>query len=99
MKQDFKLIGFTDSKEVVNLEYLVQDARELDVQRHGKKYWCVLEDSRFADLFGLRLLEPYRWSDGSQVMFGWTDGQNVFDDVNTPIHADDLCVIMFKKER
>jgi hypothetical protein len=40
-------------------------------------------------------LEPYKWDDGEQVMYGWTDGQNVFDESSYPIHNDENCVTMF----
>jgi hypothetical protein len=41
-------------------------------------------------------LEPYKWDDGEQMMYGWSDGQNVFDESSSPIHLDKNCVTMFK---
>ena len=88
-------VGFVPSHRVGELTFDVQCKREPCCWYHGKKYWCFFEDSRWDDSHDLRLLEPYKWDDGEQVMYGWTDGQNIFDESYSPIHNDENCVTLF----
>ena len=90
------MIGFVPSHRVRELTFTIPDKREPHSWDHGKKYWCFFEDPSWGDRHDLRLLEPYKWDDGEQVMYGWTDGVNVFDESSSPIHDDGNCVKMFK---
>ena len=95
MKEQLMMIGFVPSHRVGELTFTIPDKREPYCWYHGKKYWCFFDDSRWDDSHDLRLLEPYKWDDGEQVMYGWTDGQNIFDESSSPIHDDENCVTMF----
>ena len=97
MKEQLMRVGFVPSHRVAELSFDVQCKREPLCWYHGKKYWCLFEDSRWDDSHDLRLLEPYKWDDGKDgPMYGWTDGLNVFDESSSPMHNDENCVTMFK---
>lgn len=75
-------------------ECTIQDKREDDIFNSSNWYWCLLQDIDFDDEFTIKKLMPYTCKtkdDG--ILYGWTDGLNVYDNIERPIHTDTLRVV------
>ena len=74
--------------------------REPEVRDSDVAYLCVLVDSRFKHEARLKVLYPYTCPDTDDkelILYGWTDGSNVYDHKERSIHEDRERVVAWKK--
>ena len=74
-------------------ECTIPDPREKGILLSPHKYFVLLENSKWEDQWEIRILQPYicRWK--RKILYGWTDGQNIFDSRERSIHLDDNAVV------
>lgn len=68
----------------------IPNEREPEVLDSKETFLCLLEDPQFEKQAYLRVLMPYTCvdPDTKEVLYGWTDGRNVFDHFEKSIHGD-----------
>jgi hypothetical protein len=71
----------------------IQDSREPEIFNGATAYWVLMKDKRFENEFTVKKLFPYIYRGADELLYGWTDWQNVFDNAENPIHYDDWQVI------
>jgi len=76
----------------------IQDDREPEIFNGNTAYWVLMKDKRFENEFTVMKLSPYVYRGDDELLYGWTDGQNVYDNAENPIHCDDRQVIGIHKE-
>jgi len=74
----------------------VKDSREEGIYNGNKSYWVLLKDKRFNE-YMIKQLKPYICIFEGETLYGWTDGNNVFDNKENSIHNDNLQVIGIAK--
>jgi hypothetical protein len=94
------LRGFDDTEFPVDL-CTIQNTREPEVFDSDPRvsYLCVLMDKRWPDRLELLTLRPYTAKDPEtkEILYGWTDGDAVFDHYERSIHRDDRRVVAWRK--
>ena len=75
-----------------------KDEREPDIFNGELPYWVLMKDFRFENEFTVMKLFPYVCHLEGEILYGLTDGQNVYDNNERPIHCDDRKVIGIHKE-
>lgn len=63
------------------------------------EYLCALANPLLHDQLELRVLRPYTAPElnNPEILYGWTDGINVFDHYKRSIHRDSCRVIGWRK--
>lgn len=74
-------------------ECSIQDEREEYIFNGKKQYWVLLKDNRFKNEYIIKKLYPYICIWEGKTLYGWTDGQNIFDNKEKSINNDHLQVI------
>jgi len=91
---------FTDFETKVFPESLctLTNAREPEVKDCPQRFLCVLVDERFPEECHLQTLHPYTCPDieDGSILYGWTDGNNVYDHFERDIHQDHQRVVAWK---
>lgn len=78
---------------------IIPNKREPDVRDSDVEFYCVLADPRFPEECQVKVLRPYTCPelDGAELLYGWTDGYNVYDHFERDIHDDFARVVAWKR--
>lgn len=70
----------------------LQNPRETGVRDSDRAFLCILHDPRGSGECRLKVLMPYTAEpldeDESDLLYGWTDGPNVYDHKEREVHGD-----------
>lgn len=74
-----------------------KDNREENIYHSNKEFWVILKEMRINDEYMVKYLSPYLAYDKEEDsnLYGWTDGNNTWDNYYNSVHDDDTMVIMF----